>query len=74
LDVLANTTKGEIGANHAAETVLKDVAPEVVFVRCAYFMHNWSLPTLKEDKPFIYSTMTPVEFKVPMVSITPTQT
>lgn len=32
-------------------------------------MHNWNLPTLKEEKPFVYSTVTPVDFKIPMVSI-----
>jgi hypothetical protein len=34
-------------------------------------MHNWNLPTLKEEKPFVYSTMTPVDFKFPMVSVLP---
>lgn len=59
-----------IRTNHAAEQVFKDTAPEVVYVRCAYFMENWmmALDTAHLDPPFFYTTITPLDFKVPMVS------
>ncbi|KXH41198.1 hypothetical protein CSIM01_03404 [Colletotrichum simmondsii] len=34
---------GEIRTNYEAEQALIGAAPEVVFVRCAYFMENWAL-------------------------------
>ncbi|KAK7978605.1 hypothetical protein PG996_004660 [Apiospora saccharicola] len=62
---------GEIGTNHEAEQALLGAAPEVIFVRCAYFMENWAvaLATLKEDSPFFYSAISPADCKVPMVSV-----
>lgn len=53
--------------------MLKDAAPEVVFVRCAYFMENWmmALQTLRSENPFFYSTLTPLNHVLPMVSKTP---
>ncbi|KAL8367239.1 hypothetical protein RB599_010290 [Gaeumannomyces hyphopodioides] len=60
---------GEILTNHAAEQVFEGTAPEVVYVRCAYFMENWmmSLETVHQEPPFFYTTITPLDFKVPMV-------
>ncbi|KPM39232.1 hypothetical protein AK830_g7355 [Neonectria ditissima] len=63
---------GEIKTNHIAEQVFKSTnVPEIVFVRCAYFMENWtmSLDTLKGTTPFFYSTITPLDYKVHMVAI-----
>ncbi|KAK8134795.1 hypothetical protein PG984_006807 [Apiospora sp. TS-2023a] len=62
---------GEIKTNHAAERALRGAAPEVVFMRCAYFMENWAaaLATLKEDPPFFYSVISPADYKIPMVSV-----
>lgn len=63
-------TQGEILTNHEAEVILKDAAPEVVFVRCAYFMENWAaaVETVKEGS-FFFSTLTPLETNaLPMVS------
>jgi uncharacterized protein YbjT (DUF2867 family) len=55
-----------------AERVLAktDVA-EVIFVRCAYFMENWTmaLDTLRGPEPFFFSTITPLEWKIPMVAV-----
>lgn len=50
--------------------VLKDAAPEVVFVRCAYFMENWAMcvGTVKEAG-FFFSTVTPLDYALPMVSL-----
>lgn len=63
--------KGEIKTNHIAESILKDSAPEVVFVRCVYFMENWAmaLETVKDSpQPYFFSVITPLDFPVPMVS------
>ena len=44
---------------------------EIIFIRAAYFMENWtiSLETLKALEPFFYSTITPLDFKVAMVAV-----
>ncbi|WQF82490.1 Putative NAD(P)-binding domain, NAD(P)-binding domain superfamily [Colletotrichum destructivum] len=62
---------GEIKTNYEAEQALAGVAPEVVFVRCAYFMENWSaaLETLKAEPPFFHSVVCPEDFEIPMVSV-----
>ncbi|KAL8367236.1 hypothetical protein RB599_010290 [Gaeumannomyces hyphopodioides] len=62
---------GEILTNHAAEQVFEGTAPEVVYVRCAYFMENWmmSLETVHQEPPFFYTTITPLDFKVPMIAV-----
>jgi uncharacterized protein YbjT (DUF2867 family) len=43
----------------------------IVFVRCAYFMENWTmnLDTLRGPNPFFFSTITPVDYEIPMVAI-----
>lgn len=64
--------QGELKTNHTAEQVFKDTnVPEIIFVRCTFFMENWttSLETLKAPKPFFYSTITPLDFKVAMVAV-----
>ncbi|GAB1196544.1 hypothetical protein APSETT444_005816 [Aspergillus pseudonomiae] len=60
---------GEIVTNHIAETILKDAAPEVVIARCTYFMENWAMAveTAKSEHPHLYSSITPIDFEVPMV-------
>ncbi|TQN73786.1 hypothetical protein CSHISOI_01638, partial [Colletotrichum shisoi] len=59
---------GEIKTNYEAEQALAGAAPEVVFVRCAYFMENWSaaLETLKAEPPFFHSVVCPEDFEIPM--------
>ncbi|RYP61498.1 hypothetical protein DL769_007680 [Monosporascus sp. CRB-8-3] len=61
---------GEIRTNHVSETIYQGAAAEVVFIRNAYFMENWvtALDTIKADPPHFYSTLTPLDFKIPMVS------
>ncbi|GAB1318507.1 NAD-dependent epimerase/dehydratase [Madurella fahalii] len=61
---------GEILTNHEAEVILKDAAPEVVYVRCAYFMENWatSIETVKEAS-FFFSTVTPLDYALPMIAV-----
>ncbi|KAK7433352.1 hypothetical protein QQZ08_000291 [Neonectria magnoliae] len=63
---------GEIKTNHVAEQVLKSTnVPEIIFVRCAYFMENWTmgLDTFKGTDPFFFSTITPLDYKVHMVAV-----
>ncbi|KAH6889248.1 hypothetical protein B0T10DRAFT_487604 [Thelonectria olida] len=64
---------GEVKTNHIAETVFAATkVPEIVFVRCAYFMENWAmdLRTLREPQPYFYSTITPLDMNIPMVAVT----
>ncbi|KAH8755321.1 hypothetical protein F5883DRAFT_469264 [Diaporthe sp. PMI_573] len=65
------TGTGEIATNHVAEKALAGAAPEVVFVRCAYFMENWgmALHGLKGDPPSICTTISPASHAIPMVSV-----
>ena len=45
--------------------------PELVFIRCAYFLENWTsfIDPLKGEQPFFYSTITPLDWKLPMVAV-----
>ncbi|KAK4245883.1 hypothetical protein C7999DRAFT_33740 [Corynascus novoguineensis] len=60
---------GEILTNHEAEVVLRDAAPEVVFVRASYFMENWatSLETLPAG--YFFTTVTPVDRPLSMIAV-----
>ncbi|RAH63203.1 NAD(P)-binding protein [Aspergillus piperis CBS 112811] len=62
---------GEIMTNHIAEEILKDVVPEVVFMRCAYFMENWApaMETVQSKHPHLSSVITPLDYEIPMVSV-----
>ncbi|KZZ91043.1 NAD-dependent epimerase/dehydratase [Moelleriella libera RCEF 2490] len=67
-----NEDVGEIKTNHMAETVSKATkVPEIIIVRCAYFMENWtaSLDTLRGPEPFFFSTVVPLEWVFAMVAI-----
>ena len=61
--------KGEIATNHVAEKAFVGAAPEVVFVRCAYFIENWAMALhgLEADPPSICTTISPESHAVPMV-------
>ncbi|PWY96140.1 NAD(P)-binding protein [Aspergillus sclerotioniger CBS 115572] len=63
---------GEILTNHIAEEILKDVVPEIIFMRCAYFMENWApaVLTVKSDQPHFDSPITPLDYEIPMVAVT----
>ncbi len=58
--------------NHVAEVIFKDAVPEVVFIRCAYFMENWgaALETIPTEGMF-YSTISPIDFALPHASTLP---
>ncbi|KID80334.1 uncharacterized protein G6M90_00g010460 [Metarhizium brunneum] len=63
---------GEIKTNNIAERVFATTnVPEIIFIRCAYFMENWTvaLDTLRGPEPFFFSTVTPLEWKIPMVAV-----
>ncbi|KAL0783655.1 hypothetical protein CaCOL14_001561 [Colletotrichum acutatum] len=62
---------GEIKTNYEAEQALIGSAPEVVFIRCAYFMENWApvLKTAHEDPPHFSSVLCPIDYAIPMVSV-----
>ncbi|KFA70197.1 hypothetical protein S40285_04397 [Stachybotrys chlorohalonatus IBT 40285] len=67
----ANYAKGEIKANNIAESVFSGTAvPAITFIRCAYFMENWTffLDSLDAPEPFITSTITPLDWQIPMVA------
>ncbi|GLA33850.1 hypothetical protein AnigIFM63309_003871 [Aspergillus niger] len=66
------TARGnKIMTNHIAEEILKDVVPEVVFMRCAYFMENWApaMETVQAKQPHLFSVITPLDYEIPMVSV-----
>ncbi|KXH67979.1 hypothetical protein CSAL01_00649 [Colletotrichum salicis] len=62
---------GEIRTNYEAEQALIGAAPEVVFIRCAYFMENWAavLKTANNDPPHFSSVLCPIDYAIPMVSV-----
>ncbi|KAK3192656.1 hypothetical protein K4F52_001455 [Lecanicillium sp. MT-2017a] len=65
---------GEIRTNHAAEQALRTTnVPEILFVRCGYFMENWTVfgsATLKaQPSPYFESLITPLDWKIPMVAV-----
>ncbi|KAK2669069.1 hypothetical protein RAB80_014595 [Fusarium oxysporum f. sp. vasinfectum] len=51
--------------------IFETLACEVVFVRNCYFMENWSsaLDTINSDNPYFYSTIAPLDYSLPMVSV-----
>ena len=57
--------------NHIAEEILKDVVPEVVFMRCAYIMENWApaMETVQSKHPHLSSVITPLDYEIPMVRL-----
>ncbi|RFN52698.1 hypothetical protein FIE12Z_3041 [Fusarium flagelliforme] len=71
-NAIENSGTGELKTNHISEEILQATnTPEIIFIRAAYFMENWtmSLETLKAPEPFFYSTITPLDFKVAMVAV-----
>ncbi|RJE25245.1 hypothetical protein PHISCL_02395 [Aspergillus sclerotialis] len=62
---------GLIRLNHISETILKDAAPEVVIIRPAWFQEEFAswLDMAQSHPPVIHSWITPLDYKVPLVSI-----
>ena len=62
---------GNILTSHIIEETLKGTAPQVVLIRCAWFMENWSSSVLaiKSDKsPVIGSMLQELDRKIPQVA------
>lgn len=60
---------GNIFTTHILENELKNAAPSVAFVRCAWFMENWqSLMRVAREQGVLPSFLTPPERAIPMVS------
>ncbi|KHN95033.1 NAD(P)-binding domain protein [Metarhizium album ARSEF 1941] len=55
----------------AEQVLARANVPEIVFVRCAYFMENWAtaLDIRGAPDPLIVSTITPLEWEIPMVAV-----
>ncbi|KAH7353792.1 hypothetical protein B0T11DRAFT_120740 [Plectosphaerella cucumerina] len=62
---------GVLRLNHLSNKILENAAPEVVIVKPGLFQEQWAhvFETIKAHPPVIYSTVTPVDYKVPMVSV-----
>ncbi|KAK7409234.1 hypothetical protein QQX98_008610 [Neonectria punicea] len=62
---------GILRINHISDTILKDAVPEVLIIKPGYFQENWAhaFDTIKADPPVFYSPVTPVDHKIPMVSL-----
>ncbi|KAF7555203.1 hypothetical protein G7Z17_g2390 [Cylindrodendrum hubeiense] len=62
---------GILRINHISDTILKDAVPEVLIVKPGYFQENWvhAFQTIQADPPLLYSPLTPVDHKIPMVSL-----
>ncbi|KAI6780663.1 uncharacterized protein J7T54_001167 [Emericellopsis cladophorae] len=70
-DDIIDQSQGILRINHISDEILKQSVPEVFVMRPFYFYEDWAMqiPTLKEDPPFITSVFSPLDYKVPMVSI-----
>ncbi|KAH6854694.1 hypothetical protein B0I37DRAFT_37670 [Chaetomium sp. MPI-CAGE-AT-0009] len=62
---------GLLCLNHISEVILKDAAQEVVIVRPGFFYDEFAhaLEEARADPPFFHSWITPVDHKIPMVSL-----
>ncbi|KAF6806383.1 NmrA family protein [Colletotrichum sojae] len=62
---------GILKINHHSDKILQTAAPEVAIVRPGYFQENWAhaFETARAEPPVFYSVLTPLDYKIPMVSI-----
>ncbi|KAK4121379.1 NAD(P)-binding protein [Parathielavia appendiculata] len=62
---------GVLRLNHVTDTVLKDAVREVVIVRPGFFQEEFAsaLETAQADPPVVHSWITPIDHKIPMVSL-----
>ncbi|KAK2671138.1 hypothetical protein RAB80_013560 [Fusarium oxysporum f. sp. vasinfectum] len=62
---------GVLRVNYISDELLKDSVPEVSIVRPTYFHEDWAhlLDAAKEENPTIYSWVTPIDYKIPMVGL-----
>ncbi|KAF4461430.1 NAD(P)H azoreductase [Fusarium albosuccineum] len=62
---------GVLKLNHISDEILKNVVPEVLIIRPSYFFEEFAylLDEAKADPPVITSWLTPIDHKIPMVSL-----
>ncbi|KAF5567326.1 hypothetical protein FPHYL_3364 [Fusarium phyllophilum] len=62
---------GVLRVNYISDELLKDSVPEVSIVRPTYFHEDWAhlLDAAKEENPTIYSWITPIDYKIPLVGL-----
>ncbi|KAJ5007951.1 hypothetical protein K4K48_009714 [Colletotrichum sp. SAR 10_66] len=62
---------GILKINHISDRILQTAAPEVAIIKPGYFAENWAaaFETAKAEPPVLYSPLTPISHKVPMVSL-----
>ncbi|KAI8267555.1 hypothetical protein K4K58_007728 [Colletotrichum sp. SAR11_239] len=62
---------GILKINHISDRILQTAVPEVAIIKPGYFAENWAaaLETAKTEPPVLYSPLTPISHKIPMVSI-----
>ncbi|KAF5667618.1 hypothetical protein FHETE_5676 [Fusarium heterosporum] len=62
---------GVLRLNHISDEMLKDSVPEVAIIRPSYFFEDFGslLDAAGEENPIIYSWITPIDYKIPMVGL-----
>ena len=61
--------QGEIMINHIAESILRDVSFESVFIRPGYFMENWAASVMQAKATHVVQSIIPPDWPIPMVAI-----
>ncbi|CAJ0550412.1 Ff.00g103420.m01.CDS01 [Fusarium sp. VM40] len=62
---------GVLRLNHISDEILKDSVPEVAIIRPTYFFEDFTplLDAAKEENPKLYSWITPIDYKIPLVGL-----
>ncbi|KAM0352923.1 hypothetical protein ACHAPU_001807 [Fusarium lateritium] len=62
---------GVLRLNHISDEILKDSVPEVAIIRPTFFFEDFAnlLDAANEENPTIYSWITPIDYKIPMVGL-----
>lgn len=65
-----NRLQGVLRLNHISDEFLKDSVPEVVIIRPTYFFEDFAhlLDAAKDENPTVHSWITPIDYKIPLVS------
>lgn len=65
-----NRLQGVLRLNHISDELLKDSVPEVVIIRPTYFFEDFThlLDAAKDENPTVHSWITPIDYKIPLVS------
>lgn len=70
MQILTTDHQGSIKAKTAAERILnKTSVPRITIIRPAYFMENWIKNLRPSPEPTMTSSITPLDWKIPMVAI-----